>query len=469
MRKNDTFEVMCSLTAGVADAIAVAAGVLLAVWVRFDSGWISLIYAAPSDRTIYYYGAGIAALLFLLIFKNLELYDRPQTGPFSERIPRIVRACGIGILLALVLAFGIRTSPPFSRLVAVISFFTISLLVLTERFALARIERHYAKHQTRKNNIVILGVNSTAANLKAAIEREPRLRSRVLSFLRISDDENDDDIVPSMIGGSVDDLADLLDSQQIDQAILTESGLPREKLVDLILLCERRVVRFMMVPDMLRLLTTKVDMQTIDGIPLLGTSRWPLDIFWNRIIKRAADIIGAATGLLLSVPIMTIAAFFIKRGSPGPVFFRQTRCGERGRHFNLYKLRTMRMDAEGGDRPGWSTRDDPRRTAVGAFLRRWNIDELPQFWNVLQGDMSLVGPRPERPHFVEKFRADISRYMWRHVSKPGMTGWAQVNGLRGDTSIPDRIAHDLYYLENWSPALDFKIISKTFFTRGDDY
>lgn len=467
MRKNDTFEVACSLVAGIADALAVTIGVLLAVWIRFDSGWVSLIFNPPSDRSIYYYGAGIAAILFVLIFKNLELYNRPQTGPFSEKIPRIIRACGVGILLALVLAFGIRTEPPFSRLVAVISFFTISSLVLVERFALARIERHYAKHQTRKNNIVILGVNSTAANLKGAIEREPRLRSRVLAFLSVSEGDSHPDIDPAMVKGNVDGLASLLESRQIDQAILTESGLPQDKLVDLILLCERQVVRFMMVPDMLRLLTTKVDMQTIAGIPLLGTSRWPLDIFWNRMIKRSSDIVGATIGLLISIPLIVLAALFIKRSSPGPVFFRQVRCGERGRHFNLYKLRTMRMDAEEDDEPGWSTRDDPRRTPVGAFLRRWNIDELPQFWNVLKGDMSLVGPRPERPHFVEKFRADISRYMWRHVSKPGMTGWAQVNGLRGDTSIPDRIAHDLYYLENWSLALDFKIVSKTFFAQGD--
>jgi lipopolysaccharide/colanic/teichoic acid biosynthesis glycosyltransferase len=159
----------------------------------------------------------------------------------------------------------------------------------------------------------------------------------------------------------------------------------------------------------------------------------------------------------------------IRRESPGPVFFRQIRCGESGRRFTIYKLRTMRVDAEEETGPVWTSENDPRRTRIGAFLRRHNLDELPQFWNVLKGEMSLVGPRPERPHFVEQFKEDISRYMWRHVSKPGMTGWAQVNGLRGNTSIRERIKYDLYYLENWSLAFDFKILLRTFFSRRNAY
>jgi lipopolysaccharide/colanic/teichoic acid biosynthesis glycosyltransferase len=166
---------------------------------------------------------------------------------------------------------------------------------------------------------------------------------------------------------------------------------------------------------------------------------------------------------------MLAAAVLIKRSSPGPVLYGQERCGERGRVFTLYKLRTMRTDAEEQTGPVFTAREDPRVTPVGAFLRRRNLDELPQLWNVLLGQMSLVGPRPERPHFVERFKEDISRYMWRHVSKPGMTGWAQVNGLRGNTSIQERIKYDLYYLENWSLALDFKILAKTFFARENAY
>jgi exopolysaccharide biosynthesis polyprenyl glycosylphosphotransferase len=210
-------------------------------------------------------------------------------------------------------------------------------------------------------------------------------------------------------------------------------------------------------------------MQSIDDIPLLGVSRWPLDHFWNRMIKRAEDIICSAAGIALLSPVVLFIALLIKRDSPGPVFFLQDRCGERGRIFKLYKFRTMYVNAEAYTGPVMAVENDPRRTRVGAFLRRYNFDELPQLWNVLKGEMSLVGPRPERPFFVEQFKEDINRYMWRHVSKPGITGWAQVNGLRGNTDIGERIKYDLYYLEHWSLAFDFKIMLKTVFSRENAY
>jgi exopolysaccharide biosynthesis polyprenyl glycosylphosphotransferase len=226
---------------------------------------------------------------------------------------------------------------------------------------------------------------------------------------------------------------------------------------------------FNMVPDMYRIMTGGMNMQVVDDIPLLGVSRWPLDYFWNRVLKRFEDVVGSALGLVFTAPVMLAAALLVKRSSPGPILYRQERCGEHGRTFTLYKLRTMRADAEAATGPVWTTENDPRRTPVGAVLRRWNLDELPQLWNVLRGDMSLVGPRPERPHFVEKFREDINRYMWRHVSKPGMTGWAQVNGLRGNTSIEERIKYDLYYLENWSLSFDFKILLRTLAANRNAY
>jgi exopolysaccharide biosynthesis polyprenyl glycosylphosphotransferase len=223
------------------------------------------------------------------------------------------------------------------------------------------------------------------------------------------------------------------------------------------------------VPDLFQILMGSMDVQMVDDIPLLGGSRWPLDYFWNRLLKRMEDVVGAVVGLVLSAPIILVAAVAIKLTSPGSVFYRQERCGERGRRFLLYKLRTMQVDAEKETGPVWTVENDPRRTGLGAFLRRYNLDELPQFWNVLRGDMSLVGPRPERPEFVEQFREEIDRYMARHISKPGLTGWAQVNGLRGNTSIEERIRYDLYYLENWSLSFDFKILFKTLIANQNAY
>jgi len=224
-----------------------------------------------------------------------------------------------------------------------------------------------------------------------------------------------------------------------------------------------------MVPDLFQVLTGSMNVQSVDDIPLLGVAEWPLDRAWNRFLKRTEDLLVAAVGLLATLPIMAAAAYCIRRSSPGSVLYRQERCGKDGRVFTLYKLRTMVADAESRSGPVWAARDDARRTPVGAFLRRCNLDELPQFWNVLTGDMSVVGPRPERPHFVEKFKSDVGRYMWRHVSKPGITGWAQVNGLRGDTDIEERIKYDLYYLEHWSLSFDLKILLKTFFARENAY
>jgi exopolysaccharide biosynthesis polyprenyl glycosylphosphotransferase len=471
MRVRDTFDVICSAVAVVADAAAVYYGFALARWIRFDSGWIPLFHeGGHPPRSLYVYVALLAMPLFLFIFRSLQLYVRPQLGTFSERIPRLVRAVFLGILIATALAFAIRTEPPLSRITVVLAFFTVSGLILLERFALFRVEYRLAKRRRTVSRVAILGTDEIAARLKQALEREPRLRARVTAFLRTGSTPSDPGIDPGLIRGDADALGDLLKRRQVDQVILSgQSELSHQRMADIILDCEQALVDFKMVPDLYRMLTIKMETQTIDGIPVLGTERWPLDYFWNRAAKRIEDVVGALVGLVVSAPIIAVAALAIRRESPGPVFYRQVRCGEKGRRFRIIKLRSMPVDAEKETGPVWAEQDDARRTRVGAFLRAHNLDELPQFWNVLKGQMSLVGPRPERPHFVEQFKEDIGRYMWRHVSKPGMTGWAQVNGLRGNTDLTKRVEFDLYYLENWSLALDFKIIARTFFTRKNAY
>jgi exopolysaccharide biosynthesis polyprenyl glycosylphosphotransferase len=469
MRARDSFDVGCSLAAIVADAVAIYTGFLLAVWIRFRTGWIPLFHDKAPSLTLYVQGAGIGTLLFLFIFRTLGLYARPQTGTFGDKVPRLTRACGWGIVLAVALAFVLRTEPPFSRVATALSFFTITVLVLLERFVLFRLELHFARHREEVNRVVVIGTNAVAAQLRKALKREPRLRSKVVGFLKTSDASPSPEIPAELIRGTMSDLEQLVDRGEVDLVILADTDLPNERMAEIILCCERALVPFRMIPDLFSILTSKVEVQQIGDIPVLGMQPWPLDLFWNRVLKRAEDIVGSVIGLILSAPIIGIAAVLIKRSSPGPVFFRQERCGERGRVFALYKLRTMVEDAEAKTGPIWAQPDDPRRTPIGAFLRRHNLDELPQFWNVLKGDMSLVGPRPERPCFVEQFKEDISRYMWRHAFKPGMTGWAQVNGLRGQTDLRARLKYDLYYLENWSLAFDFKILVKTFFARENAY
>ena len=451
------------MTAAAADALAVAGGFLLAIWLRFFSGWFTLHPSGLPSLAPYLYGAGVATLLFLFLFQAFALYRRPQAGSFGDKIPRLIRACGTGILLASVLAFAVQTQPPFSRLTVGLALFTVTALILLERSLLFYAEIALARRRPAINRLLILGTGPLAARLKDAFEDEPRLRSRVVGFLQIGPASSTTDAaMPGLVAGTLDELDRFLEPRSVDQVVLADTSLDRASMADLILRCERALVRINLVPDLFEVLTRRVEVETIAGVPLLHFSRWPLDFFWNRLLKRLEDIVGSAIGLVLSAPVIAVAALAIRRESPGPVFYRQPRCGEDGRCFTLNKLRTMRTDAEAESGPVWAKPDDPRCTQVGAFLRRHNLDELPQFWNVLRGDMSLVGPRPERPFFVEQFREEIGRYMWRHASKPGMTGWAQVNGLRGQTSIQDRIEYDLYYLENWSLALDFKILMRTF-------
>jgi len=462
--------VLTSVVAMVGDAAAIFGGILLATWIRFDSGWLPMYKGRPPNLYVTYLaGAGVAVLLFLFIFKVLDLYVRPQVGSFANKIPRISKGIVLGLLLTTVVAFALQNEIDFSRAVIAIALGTVLFLVLLERYIFFRVEWNLARHSRRTNRVLILGTDSVAAHVKRTLEHEPMLRSRVVAFLQTHDGDPDPEVPPECVAGALDDLETFLTGNEVDQVILTSAALPRDKVLRIILRCEQNLISFNMVPDLFRIMTHSMDVQALDDIPLLGLRRWPLDVFWNRSIKRAEDILGAAFGLLVSAPFLAAAAVAIKCTSPGPVFYRQERCGERGRSFMLYKLRTMGTDAEAATGPVFTQEDDPRVTRVGTFLRRCNLDELPQLWNVLKGDMSLVGPRPERPHFVEQFKEDIARYMWRHVSKPGMTGWAQVSGLRGNTSIEERIRYDLYYLENWSLAFDFKILVKTVFARENAY
>jgi exopolysaccharide biosynthesis polyprenyl glycosylphosphotransferase len=469
MRIRDTMDALTSGLAVTVDALAIFGGFAAAIWLRFYSGLIGVDSWPPNLCFLYGWGAAIATLIFLFIFRSLGLYIRPQLGSFPGKIPRLIRAIGVGILLTTALAFAFRTDPPISRLTIGLSFLAIAIMVMLERYLLFRFEIRLARRGHQSKRILIVGTDYVAAHLKRGLEADPRLRSKVVGFIKSGNGQPDSSLPDYLIRGELEDLDTILDSHPADQIILSDSNIGHQRVLEIILACERNMITFNMVPDMFRIMTGSMDMQTIDDIPLLGVSRWPLDYFWNRTLKRMEDICGAFAGLLIIAPFLAFVALLVKRSSPGPVFYKQKRCGENGREFSIYKLRTMRTDAEKETGPVWTVENDPRRTRIGSFLRNTNIDELPQLWNVLRGDMSLVGPRPERPHFVEKFKDDIDRYMRRHVSKPGMTGWAQVNGLRGNTSIEERIKYDLYYLENWSLSFDFKILIRTLTARTNAY
>jgi exopolysaccharide biosynthesis polyprenyl glycosylphosphotransferase len=264
--------------------------------------------------------------------------------------------------------------------------------------------------------------------------------------------------------GDYSALPELATKCRANAVILSDVSCSSREIQHLIAFCQREMLNFQMVPEYFPALNSGLQVETASGVPLLGVRELPLDRTINRVCKRGMDIAGALVGLLVSSLIIPPFALLVYLESPGPIFFKQLRTSRSGRTFYIYKIRSMRIDAEAKSGAVWCQKDDPRRLKIGAFMRKTNVDELPQFWNVLVGDMSLVGPRPERPELIEKFKDTIPNYNARHEVRTAITGWAQIHGLRGDTDLKKRIEADLYYLENWSPVLDLYCILMTAFS-----
>ena len=458
----------------VADCAAAFAAVYAAVFLRFRSGWFPIPFGTPVFLYAGYWKVALTAAVFAYAaLRSLRLYKRPQRGTFHARVPRLVRGA-VEVTGALLVALALLRNfleTDFSAGVVLLFAVSFSVLLVAERAVLFRLEIRSARRALPTNRVLMVGTDSTAARLARCFAADPRLRVRVSGFLRTRPEETPDPgIDPSNVLGDATDFRTVLDRlPDIVQVIVTNPAGDAHLLYDMASECERRMLRFNVVPDLFRMLTSSVEVETIDDVPLLGLRRSPLDKLGNRLAKRAEDVVGALFGLILAAPVILVLALLVRRESKGPAFFRQTRCGYGNRPFTIYKLRSMRNDAEAETGAVFAAEDDPRRTRIGAFMRSHNLDELPQFWNVLKGDMSLVGPRPERPEFVAEFSRQIQHYMRRHVCRPGITGWAQVHGLRGNTSIEDRLHADLWYLENWSLALDFKILLRTLFAVRNAY
>jgi exopolysaccharide biosynthesis polyprenyl glycosylphosphotransferase len=275
------------------------------------------------------------------------------------------------------------------------------------------------------------------------------------------DDRPRDELDDAPVLGMTDNLASIVEEYDVDEIIIAMAGVSHQEILDVILRVIELPVSIRVYPDTFRLITSDVlSISDLNGLPTVEVRTLGLRPV-DRVVKRGMDLVISCAALVMLSPLMLLCALLIKLTSPGPVFFVQERVGRDGRRFNVIKFRSMPVDAEQETGPIFATRDDPRPTALGRFMRRYSIDELPQLINVLLGEMSVVGPRPERPHFVDQFRQTIPAYMARHYEKAGLTGWAQVNRLRGDSSIEERTRYDLYYVENWSILFDLKIMVKT--------
>ena len=263
--------------------------------------------------------------------------------------------------------------------------------------------------------------------------------------------------------GPIASLYGYLAANNLDEIAITLSLKEYENLEQIVAACEKSGVHTKFIPDYNNIIPTIPFMEDLQGLPVIHIRHVPLTNMFNATIKRCMDIVGAVCALIIFSPVMLLTALLVKLTSPGPVIYSQERIGLHNRPFRMYKFRSMEVQDPGKEKSQWTTPHDPRVTPIGRVIRKTSIDEMPQFFNILIGDMSLVGPRPERPLFVEKFKEEIPRYMIKHQVRPGLTGWAQVNGYRGDTSITKRIEHDLYYIENWSIGFDIKILFLTVF------
>lgn len=454
------------------DAVVSYLALSFAYWLRFETAL--QIVGVPAGGVFYalYIPLLLLGTLFLLItFAYLGLYEENRLLHLNRTHSIIIKGCVFWFFACLGISLTLKTEPDISGFFATLASVSSTLFLTTWRNGLHKLltrRPFLAKVQKR---VAILGINDRAVQLFDAMSRDAHQPYSPIGVIgrRSTEARRPSLDSEARIIGFDDQLEDLIAEHRIEVLIICSSHISREQTLELASICERLFVTFKIAPGSFQVFLSGLKLHNISGIPILGIGDLPLHNFGNRLLKRLVDVGGSLAGLILSIPVMLVLAIFIKRESEGPVLYRQVRTGRGGERFKIYKLRSMREDAEGREGARWAVKNDPRRTRIGAFMRRTNLDELPQFWNVLKGEMSLVGPRPERPELIASFQYEIQHYQTRHSIKPGITGWAQLHGLRGNTSLKRRIQYDLFYIENWSLWIDARILIMTFFNRKNAY
>ncbi len=448
------------------DACIIVIAYLLTYYLRFYSPLTYLSRFRVEPRTFYPLGIYAQSLIFLVplylfIYYFAHLYTPKRGKRRWIEIFNIVLANTFGIAFFFSYLY-ITKEFNISRYFLGLFYCLNILLSIVARMSLAQALRVARRKGYNLKHVLMVGYGHAAEAYIDRIFANPQWGYYIHGIL-------DDNIeVGTMykkvpVIGSISHLESFLSKMTLDEIAITLSVNEYEKLEDIVAICEKSGVHTKFVPDYYSFIPTTPYTEDLFGLPVINIRNVPLSNTYNRIVKRLVDIAGASFALLLfSIPMLLVAAI-IKITSPGPVIFTQVRIGKHNKQFKMYKFRSMEIQRDHDEKKAWTTKNDPRVTGIGKFIRKTSIDEFPQFFNVLKGDMSLVGPRPERPFFVDKFKEEIPRYMIKHQVSPGLTGWAQINGYRGDTSIRKRIDHDLYYIENWTLGLDFKIMFLTIF------
>ncbi len=453
----------------IVDAVIIAVSFILSYRLRFEDTWSPLIQYRIIPASIGYvrperdYISMLVFLIpcYLIIYSMCNLYNPKRTTSRRTELSNLIKANFLGIVYSVAVLFFIKQQN-YARLFLGI-FAIINLLIdFTFRMILRRILRQIRRSGKNLKHILLVGYSRTAEGYIDRLRIHPEWGYYVHGIL--DDNKKTDESYRGIpVIGSIKMLSDLLSTNAYDEIAIALSINEFSKLERIVSICEKAGVHTKFIPDYNHVIPTKPYTEDLDGLPVIHVRHVPLSSSLNRVIKRSIDIVGSLAGIiLLAIPMMIVCAL-IKITSPGPLIFMQERIGLHNKSFQMYKFRSMYVQDASEEKKAWTTENDPRVTPLGRFMRKTNIDELPQLFNVLQGKMSLVGPRPERPYFVNKFKEEIPRYMIKHQVRPGITGWAQVNGYRGDTSITRRIECDLYYVENWTLWLDFKIIFLTIF------
>jgi Undecaprenyl-phosphate glucose phosphotransferase len=444
------------------DIIAIEFSFLFSYWLRFETSFLNFLPLTEATPPLdaYIYGSFVIIPIWLIFFNSRKMYGARRNVALSDDFYSIIKLVTVGMLVVMSAAFFYRAFS-YSRIVFGLLWVTTIATIFIDRFFLLRVERTIYAQGRELRNAVIIGNNETANRIFDSLYNHPLLGYRLLGYFADSEVGKSLQLSQSKWLGTLAEVPDRLESERIELAMIALNYDEHPKLYKLVQECEGVNVEFMMVPDLLEIMTGGMIVKEVEGIPFIKIKGVPMTT-WGRLSKRTFDFVFSSLFLLISSPLLLIIAIAIKLGSKGPVFFIQDRVGLDGKHFQMIKFRSMITGAEKYDaQAGLGIQNDPRRTRIGKLLRRTSLDELSQLINVWKGEMSLVGPRPERPYFVEQFKSFVPKYLDRHRVKTGVTGWAQVNGFRGDSSLDERIKYDIYYIENWSFWFDIKILLKT--------
>jgi exopolysaccharide biosynthesis polyprenyl glycosylphosphotransferase len=443
----------------VIDAVMVAVAFVLGYYMRIAIPFPTRPQAVDGFF-IYMPMMVVQIISVILVFYANRLYHVPRVNSRIDEIYNVFGAVSIGTMMAVAIsALTFKNSIfelDYPRAMIVYAWLMGILLIVLGRELHRRVWHFVRMRGVGRAKVLVVGSGEAARAIIQKIQWSPYLGYDLVGIVNGS---NPIGIPGAPHLGTIDELTDVIDEHEVEEVIIAlPEGTPRQEIVRIISRAQRGSTAIKVFPDVFEFITGGVTVDDLGGLPLLTVRDIQLR-GWKLSLKRAMDLLVALVGLVVLSPVFLIIGLLIKMESPGPVFFCQERMGLDGRPFQVIKFRSMRPDAE--KKATWTVANDPRRTRIGAWMRATNIDELPQLINVLLGEMSLVGPRPEQPQYVQRFRTTIPRYMERHREKAGMTGWAQINGLRGNTSIPERTKYDLWYVENWSLWLDIKILMRT--------